>query len=786
MPTRAQPETVTFSPWSGPLTRPAMSNSIDRSDRIRLTNRFVEIDGAPSIPVSGEIHYSRVPRSQWEERLRLMKAGGITVVATYVIWIHHEEHQGQPRFNDNLDVAAFVDLCRFVGLDVVLRIGPWCHGEVRNGGFPDWVQSSETVLRTNDPGYLDLVRTWFSALGAQLASRCAATRPVIGIQLENELYDQPEHIRTLKQLARNAGLVAPVWTATAWGGAQLPEGEVLPLYGGYGDGFWVDADAGWDPTFRAHYFFSDTWDDPGIGADLRGDNPGVNASGSEALIGTMFPAATCEIGGGMATTYHRRPRPSALDIAAVAHTKIGNGSAWQGYYMFAGGTNPAGDVGLQESHATGYPNDLPRFDYDFAAPISASGQLAGSFAALRSQHAFLAAFGDSLATMPSSLPDHLPTSVDDTSTLRWALRSNGESGVIFVGWHQPHVPLPALDGIQFRITLDGNVVEFPLEPVDIPAGTLARWPVRLPLGSGRVDWATASLVSVLSPNEQRPTLVLQAEHGIPIDIALGNGGLLSLLPESTASLEQHAGYARLTFGDESVAVLTLDDGSADIVVLSPEVVANAWVLDTARGRELLLSSDPTWVSESGALEVRSSSTPDTQRYIPRQRTFAAVPFHTPARPGGITELAVTKLTQAPPPASGYGESSGRQSAPGDDPKLASIYRLESPSASTAAATAAAESITRLLSIDWEGDVAQLAVNGIVIADRFWDGSNWTVALENLPSDAEVTVRIVPLSLASPIWLPADAERRRRLTAEPLDNMLRATLIETVVWQELSD
>ena len=63
---------------------------------------------------------------------------------------------------------------------------------------------------------------------------------MIAIQLENELYDQPGHLVTLKAMARRHGLTAPISTATAWGGADLPAGEVLPLYGGYGDGFWVD------------------------------------------------------------------------------------------------------------------------------------------------------------------------------------------------------------------------------------------------------------------------------------------------------------------------------------------------------------------------------------------------------------------------------------------------------------------------------------------------------------------------------------------------------------------
>jgi beta-galactosidase len=284
-----------------------MSNTLDRHERFRVTNRYVEIGGKPGIPVSGELHFSRVPRERWEERLRLMRAGGITVVASYIFWIHHERTEGKVSFDGGLDVAAFVRLCAEAGLDVVLRVGPWCHGEVRNGGFPDWVQAAPVKHRTNDFAYLELVKRWFGYLGQELDGLMGPGSNVIGIQLENELYDQPGHITELKKLARNAGLSAPVWTATAWGGAELPDGEVLPLFGGYGDGFWVDADSPWDPTFREHYLFSHVWNDPGIGADLReqfGTGSGTQAPRTPSAL---FPPATCELAGGMATAYQRRP-----------------------------------------------------------------------------------------------------------------------------------------------------------------------------------------------------------------------------------------------------------------------------------------------------------------------------------------------------------------------------------------------------------------------------------------------------------------------------------------------
>ena len=88
-------------PHERALQFPPMSNTEDRHKRWRLTSQYMEHDGVPAVPVSGEMHFSRLPRSRWEERLRLMKAGGITVVACYIFWIHHEPVEGEARFDGN-------------------------------------------------------------------------------------------------------------------------------------------------------------------------------------------------------------------------------------------------------------------------------------------------------------------------------------------------------------------------------------------------------------------------------------------------------------------------------------------------------------------------------------------------------------------------------------------------------------------------------------------------------------------------------------------------------------
>lgn len=742
--------TVARAP-DGEPRRPRMANVEDRRQGLELTSRALVRDGTPWLPVSGELHYTRVPRERWADRVRLMRAGGISVVATYVPWIHHEPERGHTRFDGRFDVAAFVDTVRAEGLDVVLRIGPWAHGEMRNGGFPDWVQQAPVRHRTDDRAYLALVAEWFGRLAAALDGR-AMPETVLGIQLENELYDQPGHLVTLKRLAREAGLSAPLWTATAWGGAELPDPEVLPLWGGYGDGFWVDPGQPWDPTFRAHYFFSDVWDDPGIGADVRSADVSARAA-----LSPWFPPATCELGGGMATAYHRRPRPAALDVAAIAHAKLGSGSAWQGYYMYAGGTNPG--PGLEESQATGYPNDMTRMSYDFHAPIGEAGRVAPSHAALRVQHAFISAFGACVAPAPSHLPDVRPTGVEDASTLRWAFRGEDGSGFLFVGWHQPHVPLPTYLDARFRIAAPEGHVDLPSRPVDIPPGTLARWPIKLSVAGVTVDWATASALTVL-PGAV-PTLVLLEDAGIPVEVA------------------HHGRVHAVVAGSEALRLTGASGGRLDVLVLSAPDASRVWVVETdAGGRRLVISEDEVTSDAEGRLSVRTASdTPAVTEYVDGA-------WREPAwrHAGGraVEESVPLVRTREPGlPSGDYGGRDGRPAAP-DDAVLdahAAIYSLGLPD------SVDPDAVVR---VRWHGDVAQLRVDGLIATDRFWDGSDLVVNLHDAGAraGAQVELRVLPLRTDSRVHLPADAAARLADAEGQLCGVQAAWLEQRALWQEV--
>ena len=472
---------------------------------ISVNNRYLSKNGKPWIPVMGECHYSRVPCEKWEETLRKMKDGGIDVVASYVFWIHHEEEKGIFDFNGNRDIRKFIELCHKLGLEFCLRIGPWAHGECRNGGFPDWLcQECKSTLRSDQEPYFGYVRRYLQAVAGQVRGL-----PLFGIQIENEMTWRPEYMELVRQAVLETGLTAPLLTATGWGNAKLPD-TLLPMFGGYPEAPWTGHTRELEPN--PNYFFSYTREDGNIGTDLLGISEDSRRNVSPDY---PFPFMTCELGGGNQVTYHRRPLFAARDIEALAVCKLGSGVNLLGYYMYTGGLNPVGKTTMQESKESGYPNDCPVISYDFQSPIGDMGQLRESWFRLSAIHQFVHSFGEMLAPMDPVMPSEMPSSLNDTGTLRCAFRTDGNGGFLFVNNHIRLHALPARTNHRFSFDFEDNSVAFDL---DVPADSSFFIPVNLTLAGLPIRYASAQPVSH-SENE----LTLMRIPGIEPVIALNDG-----------------------------------------------------------------------------------------------------------------------------------------------------------------------------------------------------------------------------------------------------------------------
>lgn len=478
------------------------------------------IDGHRVCPVMGEIHYSRIPAEEWQREVHKMKEGGVTILATYVFWNHVEEQEGIFRWDGQRSLRRFLEICKTEEMPVVLRLGPFCHGEVRNGGIPDWVFTKGCRLREQNSVFLGLVEKLYRQIFTQVQGlQWKDGGPVIAAQFDNEYRGRGEYLMALKKMALQIGFDLPFYTRTGWPELRtpVPFGEMVPLYGDYADGFWdkeiTETCGNYYKAFNFKAFRSST----AIGTDLLGKLEEKLNQGDE-----QYPYFTCELGGGMATAYHRRPYVYPEDAYSMALVKLGSGSNLLGYYMYHGGTNPEGKLHtlneVQTSPGTAN-NDLPQLTYDFQAPLGEFGQTYPQYYMLRPLHLFMQDYGELLAPMEATFPTSQNLNKGDDAQLRWAIRSQQSAAnagasapaFIFVNNYERLQHLTA----KHNVVLEASGLRLP--KLTIPAGTMAIFPVNV----DGIRYATAQLVA-----KRNGHIYMMQIDGIPTTIALQSGKTL--------------------------------------------------------------------------------------------------------------------------------------------------------------------------------------------------------------------------------------------------------------------
>lgn len=460
-----------------------MGGKNPKGEEINVTSRYFTRNGKPWIGVMGEFHFSRYSRENWHRELAKMKAGGITIVSTYLFWIYHEEIEGKMDFGGDNDIRAFIEECKDVGLDVVIRIGPWAHGECRNGAFPDWLLKKDYKLRDNNEEYLAVVKKWYQSIYNEVKGLFYKDGGnIIAVQIENEFVDNAEHLAKLKEIAVECGFIAPIYTVTGWNsasGAKIPVDEVVPVFGGYCEAPWENHMNRLSPS--PHYFFNRMRNDSAIGTDLIAKTQ----SDGWQLPYERYPFATCELGGGIEVTHHRRPIIKPMDIYAVSLVKLGDGNNLVGYYMYHGGTNKIGELStFNETKATGYPNDYPILSYDFQAPLSEYGEVREQYGLLNMLHMFVNDFGEEFAPM-IAVDSANSVAADDTNSLRYGMRTNGKSGFVFVNHYQRLTELADIE----NVVISAKNVEFP--PIDVKGEVSFFMPFNMKMGDSVLEYATA-------------------------------------------------------------------------------------------------------------------------------------------------------------------------------------------------------------------------------------------------------------------------------------------------------
>jgi hypothetical protein len=736
---------------------------------LTLDSRSLLRDGQPWLLISGEFHYARCPESEWRDELLKIKAGGVSVVASYIFWIHHEEVEGAWDWTGQRNLRKFLETCREAGLDALLRIGPWCHGEVRNGGFPDWLQKKGDdkvfELRRDNPGYLGYVTKLYGQIAQQAKGLLWKDGgPAIAIQVENEYSGATQHLMTLKRIACDAGINVPLYTCTGWGsGGAAPFGEIVPFTGSYVDGFW-------DRSVRAGGYggvlrFSGGRGGGAAAMGMVGDAPAArNPAMANPVAGGVYPVCTCELGSGMMQSYHRRVFMHPEDTESLALVKLGSGTNLLGFYMYHGGENPEGKLtNLNETQATGYWNDLPVKNYDFQAPIGEYGQEREHYHFLRLLGLFLKDFGPGLSGMSSRTPN-------GRGALNWIARSDGESGYLFVSHYQYLSPQPNREHVQFQIKFADGPVTVPSEPVTIPYNSRFLWPLSLDLGGVKLVCASAQPISQVNDGATRYTVFKQAA-AIPAEF---------IFDAATATVDSSTGKmtsenSRIHVRDVqpgSGAAIRLHgkDGTSHVVILLDEAAAQGFWKGEWQGQERLFLTRAALLLDGSALRLRSDSLEDLSvGILPAPATLTDARGDVPANDDGLfrrfsprvepAELLRATIEQVQPagPArtipiapSVPSRRQGMAMQPEDaDFAQAAVWRVELP-----AGVAASRDLR--LRVRYTGDVIRAYLGDKLLDDDFYSGRPFEIGLRRYgPAVYQegLTLKILPLRQDAPIYLP---------------------------------
>lgn len=527
-------------------------------------------------PIMGEIHYSRYPDSGWKEALLKMKEGGVDIVSSYVIWIHHEEIENQFEWTGWRDLRKFVQTIKECGLSMILRIGPWSHAEVRHGGFPDWLLAKCPDARnTNDEKYFAEVEKFYKAIYEQVKGLLLKDGgPIIGVQIENEFGhcggltgDAGEaHMKRLEKMARETGFDVPLYTATGWGGAVTA--GLLPVMGGY-------CEAPWDPRITeiepsGNYVFTYERNDHAIGCDF-GLGEGIT------FDMTKYPYLTAELGGGLQVTLKRRPIAQPKDIGAMSLAKIGSGCNLLGYYMYHGGQNPEGKLTtLEENIATGSLNDMSIKNYDFRAPLGEYGLPNGTYGEIKLYSLFAHDFGEFLASTETDLPDSNPITPENFSDLRTSWRykecekCGKKRGFVFVNNYQRRRKMAGHKNVVLASTeKSGADIQFPA--IDVADKDFFFLPFNMKVVDGLLKTSLATPLCVL--NNQRKVYVFYSAAK-PVGSLAEKDSSVCSAKDASVSLYQFEGEVP----------------DCDIVTLSREDALNAHKV-SANGKEYLVVTD---------------------------------------------------------------------------------------------------------------------------------------------------------------------------------------------------
>lgn len=494
---------------------------------------------------SAALHYCRVPKELWRDRIMKLKLAGFNTIETYVFWNYHEPVEGQV---DMTEIEEFIQLVKELGLWLILRIGPYVCAEWDAGGFPHWLIAKQFPLRSDHPESIKSSQYWFDrVLPIVKKNMITADGPVIMVQIENE-YDY-WHIPAQQKMNYLTALAKMVWSA----------GVDVPLITNWAS----QARENSNPVMARIMDTADFYPHWNIQkettqaiATLRKEEP-TSPIGIAELQGGWFSQYGGKLSGD-------QDGVNAAQFNLLTKSVIERGTAFTNLYMGHGGTNF--EWAARKVTTT----------YDYAAPVSEPGGLWDKYYAARTIGNFLDQFGPMMVRAGEA--ESVTSTNKDVSV---SLRKNGKSGVLFVREN-------ANEDQQFQITFPDPAAEskktftVPREgKLSLRARGMKMLPVQVAIPGGQLLYSTAEVLTIGNQGKLN-YLIVYGEPGEPAEIALATDEkphLQGVMSYEHFDAETKTDIVGFSIGTSSQMLLWND--KLQIVVLPRELAERTWMAELA-------------------------------------------------------------------------------------------------------------------------------------------------------------------------------------------------------------
>lgn len=369
--------------------------------------------------------------------------------------------------------------------------------------------------------------------------------------------------------------------------------------------------------------------------------------------------------------------------------------------MYHGGSTPVFDGKFYNEDING----IPKINYDFQAPIGQFGQIRPHHSSLKTLHMFLEEYSDELAPMKTVLPEgNEEIDRNNTTTLRYAVRSKDEKGFLFMLNFQDHLEITDINDVSIEVKTGDETIRFPSSGTfSLKKSTSAIFPFNLKLGQTRIKSATVQPLTTLHTG-QGDFFIFYSLDGITPELAIaGDPALMEIQNANRSKKSNHT----LVQGKNGEA-FSFKNGKDQFLIIPHEMALNSYKID-----DRLIISEGLILNEEGQMSLLTRSLNSTIHIYPAvnkspNASYAALSAIKPHFKGASSyqvtfekkdpHVNVTKIT----------DRKYSVVTEGDFDQLNDVF----------------------IEVDYVGDRGMAFIDGLLVTDHFYNEKKWEIGLKS--------------------------------------------------------